>query len=141
MHCPHASRLTAGNAMCDCAEYNVRRTPPARPCRTVAAELRWRSFPANGVCRRCLAGTAEYPPAAGLPSLGAHPCGRIQTKSKMTGEKVEIPPAVRKDMSDLFAQIDEDNGGTVRALWAVTVKTAGQAQSRNGAFDTRRYAK
>ena len=39
----------------------------------------------------------------------------IQTKSKMTGEKVEIPPAVRKDMADLFAQIDEDNGGTVRA--------------------------
>jgi hypothetical protein len=37
-----------------------------------------------------------------------------QTKSKLTGEKVEIPPAVRKDMSDLFAQIDEDNGGTVR---------------------------
>lgn len=44
---------------------------------------------------------------------------RTQTKSKMTGEKVEIPPAVRKDMSDLFAQMDEDNGGTVRALWAV----------------------
>jgi len=36
-----------------------------------------------------------------------------KTKSKMTGEKVEIPPAVRKDMSDLFAQMDEDNGGTV----------------------------
>jgi hypothetical protein len=44
----------------------------------------------------------------------------MQTKSKMTGEKVEIPPAVRKDMSDLFAQMDEDNGGTVRALWATS---------------------